>query len=87
MARGAPVNSGARSLTDIIRERVARTHVKYHRWAKADRTLRFGDLFKGPRRHRPRQLTRALGWPNSGPGDGYQDTAALPKATSKPLAV
>jgi RNA-directed DNA polymerase len=45
MTQGAPVNSGAGSLMDIIRERVARTQVKYHRWAKADRTARFGDLF------------------------------------------
>lgn len=45
MTRGAPVNSGAGSLMDIIRERVARTQAKYHRWAKADRGLRFGDLF------------------------------------------
>jgi RNA-directed DNA polymerase len=45
MTRGAPVNSGAGSLMDLIRERVARTQAKYHRWAKADRALRFGDLF------------------------------------------
>jgi RNA-directed DNA polymerase len=45
MTRGAPVNSGASSLMDLIRERVARTQAKYHRWAKADRELRFGDLF------------------------------------------
>ena len=45
MARGASVNSGAGSLMDIIRERVARTQAKYHRWAKTDRTARFGDLF------------------------------------------
>jgi RNA-directed DNA polymerase len=45
MAQAAPVNSGARPLMDIIGERVARTQAKYHRWAKADRALRFGDLF------------------------------------------
>ena len=43
--QGAPVNSGARSLMDDIRDRVARTQAKYHRWAKADRDARFGDLF------------------------------------------
>jgi len=41
----ASVNSDARPLMDIIDERVARTQAKYHRWAKTDRTLRFGDLF------------------------------------------
>jgi len=41
----ASVNSDARPLMDIIGERVARTQAKYHRWAKTDRTLRFGDLF------------------------------------------
>jgi RNA-directed DNA polymerase len=49
MAQGASVNSDARapekSLMDLTGERVARTQVKYHRWAKTDRTLRFGDLF------------------------------------------
>jgi RNA-directed DNA polymerase len=45
MTRGAPVNSGAGSLMDVIRERVARTQAKYHRWAKTDRDARFGDLF------------------------------------------
>ena len=45
MARGASVNSDARSLMDVIGDRVARTQVKYHRWAKTDRGARFGDLF------------------------------------------
>ena len=45
MTQGAPVNSGAGFLMDVIRERVARTQAKYHRWAKADRATRFGDLF------------------------------------------
>ena len=45
MAREASVNSDARSAMEIIKERVARTQVKYHRWAKTDRTARFGDLF------------------------------------------
>ena len=45
MAREASVNSDARSPMDIIAERVARTQVKYHRWAKTDRGARFGDLF------------------------------------------
>jgi RNA-directed DNA polymerase len=30
---------------EIIEGRVARTQVKYHRWAKTDRDVRFGDLF------------------------------------------
>ncbi len=42
MTQDAPVNSGARSL---LGERVARTQIKYHRWAKNDRAARFGDLF------------------------------------------
>lgn len=42
MTQDALVNSGARSL---LRDRVARTQVKYHCWAKADRGTRFGDLF------------------------------------------
>jgi len=45
MVQDASVNSDARPLMDIIDERVARTQAKYHRWAKTDRTLRFGDLF------------------------------------------
>lgn len=45
MASDASVNSDARSLMDLTRERVARTQVKYHRWAKTDRDARFGDLF------------------------------------------
>jgi RNA-directed DNA polymerase len=45
MTREAPVNSGAGSLMDVIRERVARTQAKYHRWARTDRDARFGDLF------------------------------------------
>jgi RNA-directed DNA polymerase len=45
MAQEASVNSDARSAMEIIEERVARTQVKYHRWAKTDRTARFGDLF------------------------------------------
>ena len=45
MAQEASVNSDARSAMEIIKERVARTQVKYHRWAKTDRVARFGDLF------------------------------------------
>ena len=45
MAQEASVNSDARSAMEIIEGRVARTQVKYHRWAKTDRTARFGDLF------------------------------------------
>jgi RNA-directed DNA polymerase len=45
MARGASVNSDARMPVDLAGERVARTQAKYHRWAKTDRGLRFGDLF------------------------------------------
>jgi RNA-directed DNA polymerase len=45
MAREASVNSDARSPMEIVGGRVAQTQVKYHRWAKTDRTARFGDLF------------------------------------------
>jgi RNA-directed DNA polymerase len=45
MAQEASVNSDARSAMEIIEGRVARTQVKYHRWAKTDRDVRFGDLF------------------------------------------
>jgi hypothetical protein len=45
MAREASVNSDARSAMAIVEGRVARTQVKYHRWAKTDRTAQFGDLF------------------------------------------
>ena len=45
MAREASVNSDARSPMEIIGGRVAQTQVKYHRWAKTDRCVRFGDLF------------------------------------------
>lgn len=45
MAQEALVNSDARALMELIRERVARTQIKYHRWAKTDRDERFGDLF------------------------------------------
>jgi RNA-directed DNA polymerase len=45
MAQEASVNSDARSAMAIIKDRVVRTQVKYHRWAKTDRTVRFGDLF------------------------------------------
>jgi RNA-directed DNA polymerase len=44
MARDASVNSDAQSL-GLSRGRVARTQIKYHRWAKTDRATRFGDLF------------------------------------------
>jgi RNA-directed DNA polymerase len=45
MAQEASVNSDARSAMEVIEGRVARTQVKYHRWAKTDRDVRFGDLF------------------------------------------
>jgi RNA-directed DNA polymerase len=45
MAQDASVNSDAGSLMQVIEERVARTQVKYHRWATTDRSARFGDLF------------------------------------------
>lgn len=45
MAQDASVNSGAGPRADIARDRVARTQIKYHRWAKTDRSARFGDLF------------------------------------------
>ena len=45
MAQDASVNSGAGPRAEIARDRVARTQIKYHRWAKTDRTARFGDLF------------------------------------------
>src|SRR5699024_8772481 len=45
MTQEALVNSDAPSVMDIITGRVARTQIKYHRWAKADRHERFGDLF------------------------------------------
>ena len=45
MAQDASVNSDAPTLMEIIGARVARTQVKYHRWARADRQARFGDLF------------------------------------------
>ena len=45
MTQEASVNSDARSAMAIIEGRVARTQVKYHRWAKTDRMARFGDLF------------------------------------------
>jgi hypothetical protein len=37
MAQDASVNSDAPSLMDVIRGRVARTQIKYHRWAKTER--------------------------------------------------
>lgn len=45
MTPDASVNSDAPSLIDVIKGRVAWTQIKYHRWAKTDRTTRFGDLF------------------------------------------
>lgn len=45
MARVSSVNSGEPSLMELTLGRVARTQVKYHRWAKTDRDARFGDLF------------------------------------------
>ena len=45
MAQDASVNSGAGPRADTAPDRVARTQIKYHRWAKTDRTARFGDLF------------------------------------------
>ncbi|MDF1490377.1 group II intron reverse transcriptase/maturase [Tessaracoccus caeni] len=45
MTQDALVNSDALTLMEIIGARVARTQVKYHRWARADRETRFGDLF------------------------------------------
>jgi RNA-directed DNA polymerase len=45
MTREASVNSDARSVMDVLRDRVARTQAKYHCWAKADPQARFGDLF------------------------------------------
>lgn len=45
MAQDASVNSGAGPRADTAPGRVARTQIKYHRWAKTDRTARFGDLF------------------------------------------
>lgn len=45
MVRDSSVNSGEPTLLEISRVRVARTQAKYHRWAKADRGTRFGDLF------------------------------------------
>jgi RNA-directed DNA polymerase len=44
MALDASVNSDAKSST-VIEDSVARTQVKYHRWAVTDRATRFGDLF------------------------------------------
>ena len=43
MAQDSSVNSDACFLGP--RQQVARTQIKYHRWAKTDRTMRFGDLF------------------------------------------
>ncbi len=54
MAQDAPVNSGAGPRAEIARDRVARTQIKYHRWAKTDRIARFGDLFN---RHIPPGLS------------------------------
>lgn len=45
MAQDASVNSGAGPRADTAPGRVTRTQIKYHRWAKTDRTARFGDLF------------------------------------------
>jgi RNA-directed DNA polymerase len=45
MTQDALVNSDAPSAMVIIAGRVARTQVKYHRWAMTDRMMRFGDLF------------------------------------------
>ena len=45
MTQGAPVNSGAGQRMYPVFCRVARTQAKYHRWAQADRMMRFGDLF------------------------------------------
>src|SRR5690606_29210704 len=45
MVQEAAVNSDAPAAMDVITERVARTQAKYHRWARADRCERFGDLF------------------------------------------
>ena len=44
MAQDAWVNSDALP-AEITAGRVARTQIKYHRWATADRDARFGDLF------------------------------------------
>lgn len=44
MAQDAWVNSDALP-AEITAGRVTRTQIKYHRWAKADRHVRFGDLF------------------------------------------
>lgn len=43
MAQDASVNSGAGPRADIARDRVARTQIKYHRWAKTDRSARHRD--------------------------------------------
>ena len=43
MVQDAPVNSGAGVPDSGVL--VARTQIKYHRWAMADRGTRFGDLF------------------------------------------
>jgi len=46
MTQDALVNSDApQEAVVTVFDRVARTQVKYHRWTKTDRTLRFGDLF------------------------------------------
>lgn len=53
MVQDALVNSDARrevaelslAAVNAAGRRVARTQIKYHRWAKADRMTRFGDLF------------------------------------------
>lgn len=45
MTQDVLVNSDTPPETVTVFERVARTQVKYHRWAKTDRGARFGDLF------------------------------------------
>ncbi len=45
MAQDASVNSDAGSSMSVVGGSVARTQVKYHRWAVNDRVMRFGDLF------------------------------------------
>lgn len=45
MVSDALVNSDAPARMNSIHDWVARTQAKYHRWARADRETRFGDLF------------------------------------------
>lgn len=45
MTQDVLVNSDTPPEAVTVFERVARTQVKYHRWAKTDREARFGDLF------------------------------------------